>query len=76
MTELSKHGAESTNLPEEPLVNLNLLLGVSGQELAGLLSEVEQDGSALKDGDGFAIGSVGIDQSRDFVVGLFQGEEG
>lgn len=70
MTELSEHGSKTSHLPEEPLVYLVLCLGIRREELSGLFSEIEEDGTALKDGNRFAVGAVGVDQGRDFVVGL------
>ena len=70
MSKLTKHGSLTSNLPEEPLIDIILSLRVSRQEFTSLLSEIEEDGSTFEDGNRFAVGAVGVDQGRNLIVGL------
>ncbi|CFM29709.1 Uncharacterised protein [Bordetella pertussis] len=67
---LAGHGAQSAHLPEQPLQHVGAPAQVGGDELAGLLGQVQQDGAGLEQRDRrAAIGRRLIDDGRDAVVG-------
>lgn len=70
MSELAEHRPKSSDLPEEPLNNFILGLGILRQVTTGLFREVEKNGTTFKDRNWFAVRSVGINQSRDLIVRL------
>jgi hypothetical protein len=72
MSQLAKHGALSSHLPEEPLIHFKFGSSILWQELSGLFGEIEQDSTTLEDADGFSFRSIGINDSRDLIVGLYR----
>ena len=68
MVHLAEHRAEPAHLPHQPLQNGHLSRQVPGPELAGLGTEIDQDGAGLEDADRFAVRSLGIDDGGDAIV--------
>ena len=69
MIVLAGHRAEIAHLPEQPLDGFGAGAQIARQELSGLLSEIEQDGTGLEHGDRLAAaGRRLIDHGRDAVV--------
>ena len=72
---LPRHRPEPAHLPHQPFQHRHPAAQVRGQELAGLLAEVQQDGARLEDRDRAAAGAFRVDDGGDLVVGA-DGEEG
>lgn len=70
MSQLTEHGSLSRHLPEQPLQHLVLGRRVLGQELTGLLRQVQEDGTTLEDVNRLSIGAVRVYKGRNLVVGL------
>ena len=66
---LPRHRPKAAHLPHQPFIDGDALDQRRGQELAGLLAEIEQDRAGLEYADALAIGAVGIDDRRNLVVG-------
>mmetsp|Transcript_5361 Transcript_5361/g.20336 ORF Transcript_5361/g.20336 Transcript_5361/m.20336 type:complete len:301 (-) Transcript_5361:269-1171(-) len=65
---LAQHGPDAAHLEHQPLQHFVLAAGVGRQQPPGLAGEVEQDGAALEQRDGRAIGALGVGDGRDLVV--------
>ena len=63
------HRANAAHLPHEPLIDGNAITLGCAAEFASFASEVLQDRTAFKDGNGIAIGSVRIGDGGHAVVG-------
>lgn len=59
---------DAAHLEHQPLQHFVLAAGVGRQQPPGLAGEVEQDGAALEQRDGRAIGALGVGDGRDLVV--------
>ena len=72
---LAEHRAESAHLPHQPLDGVGASAEVLGDEAAGFVGEVKQDGAGFKDGEGRSVvGGFVVDDGGDAVVGR-DGEE-
>src|SRR4051794_6481270 len=68
MMHLARHRAKPAHLPHQPFQHRNALDQRSGQELAGLLAEIQQDGARLEHADALPAGAIGIDDRGNLVV--------
>ena len=66
---LTSHGTKASHLPHEPRESSGFLAGILGQELAGFLGEVDQNGATFEDGEGTARGFF-VDDGGDLGVGI------
>ncbi|KAG1252316.1 hypothetical protein G6F68_011843 [Rhizopus microsporus] len=70
VTHLAAHRAQTGHLPEQPFQGGDAAARVAGQELAGLLGQVQQDRTRLEHAlRGTAIGWGLVDDGRHLVVG-------
>src|SRR6185312_4897207 len=68
--DLAEHRTDAAHLEHEPLDRPIAGRGLAWEEAAGLLREIDQDRARLEERQGFAAGTVGIDDRRDLVVGI------
>ena len=65
---LSGHGAQATDLPKKPFLDLDACALVRRIELPELATEILEDGAGIKHRDRFAAGAIGIDNCRHTIV--------
>ncbi len=75
-TKLSKHRADTAHLPHHPLNGFVTRCRVLRQEFAGFFSQVDQDGTGLKQGQRLAAWAIGVKNGGDLVVGAERNELG
>ena len=73
---LAEHGSDMANLEKDPLDAFIALDGVCGQELAGLLRQIDQDGARFHDRNQLSTWSLRVDDGRDLRVGVDRFELG
>jgi hypothetical protein len=66
---LAEHRSHVRHLENQPLQGVVALARILGEELAGLLGEVPEDGARFHHGVASAAGTVGVDDGGDAVVG-------
>ena len=69
MVSLSQHGSYPAHLEHEPLQDFKLGAVGFGEKFSGFGGQVQQNRARLEQMNGFAVGSVGVHEGRDFVVG-------
>ena len=67
-SELTEHWAYASYLEHQPLDCFKTFNRIRWKQLAGFFSQIDQDGSALPEGHGFAIRAVWVQNCRNFVV--------
>src|SRR5216684_8984367 len=68
MMHLPRDRPKTAHLPHQPFIYQDAPRERFGQELAGLLAEIEQDRAGFEHADALAVGTVGIDDRGDLVV--------
>ena len=69
MMVLAEHRAETAHLPHQPLDHIEALAQIGGQELAGLLRQIDQDRTGFEDlHRRAAVGGLLVDDRRHAVV--------
>jgi hypothetical protein len=66
---LAKHRTDAGHLEYPPLRHFVLAARVGRQEASGLAGQEQQDRARFEQRDRLAVGPVGVDESRDLVVG-------
>eukprot|EP01022_Parablepharisma_sp_SALTPOND_P027435 TRINITY_DN665_c0_g3_i1.p1 TRINITY_DN665_c0_g3~~TRINITY_DN665_c0_g3_i1.p1 ORF type:complete len:1952 (-),score=631.07 TRINITY_DN665_c0_g3_i1:246-6101(-) len=66
--QLAKHRTDAAHLEHHPLDHLVTLGGILGDELAGLLGQVQQDRARFEQRQRLAAGAIGIDDRGNLVV--------
>src|SRR5580765_8470896 len=70
MVDLAGHRPEPAHLPHQPFEHRHLAAQIALRpELAGLLSEVDEDRAGFEDADRRAARAVAVDDRRDPVIG-------
>src|SRR5262249_55979679 len=68
VAELAEHWTDEGHLEEHPLDRLVTARRLAGHESAGLVSEVEEDGTGLEQGERITIGTVRVKDRRGLAV--------